>query len=150
MISAKRWTTRSATVRTNNSKNMQATSQLVFVYGTLRRGGSNHFRMAGAEFVAAGTITGRMYRIDWYPGLVLDDAGDEIHGDLYAVGPELLDAVDRFEGLSAGEIEGSEYRRVQTSVVQQDSQVRLAWVWEWCGITEESQRLADGDWLKVE
>jgi gamma-glutamylcyclotransferase (GGCT)/AIG2-like uncharacterized protein YtfP len=124
--------------------------QLVFVYGTLRRGGSNHFRMAGAGFVAPGTINGRMYRIDWYPGLVLDDAGDEIQGEVYSVDPELLAILDVFEGLSAGEIEGSEYRRVRTSVIQRDSQPVDAWVWEWLGATDESQRLVDGDWLKHE
>lgn len=129
---------------------MESGPDIVFVYGTLRRGGSNHFRMAGAEFIAAGTISGRMYRIDWYPGLVLDSAGDEISGEVYAVGPEQLAALDAFEGLSAGEIQGSEYRRVLTTVVQQDSQTRTAWVWEWLGATEESQRVADGDWLKQE
>ncbi|MES2922374.1 MAG: gamma-glutamylcyclotransferase family protein [Verrucomicrobiota bacterium] len=129
---------------------MDPSPQLVFVYGTLRRGGSNHFRMAGAEFVAQGTITGRMYRIDWYPGLVLDDTGDEIHGEAYSVGPDLLSSLDIFEGLSAGEIEGSEYRRVQTTVVQQDSRTLTAWVWEWLGLTHESQRITDGDWLKTE
>ncbi len=129
---------------------MDSSPQQVFVYGTLRRGGSNHFRMAGAEFVAAGTITGRMYRIDWYPGLVLDEAGDEIHGEVFSVRPDQLSALDVFEGLSAGEIEGSEYRRVQTTVVQRDSQTLTAWVWEWLGLTDESQRLADGDWLKTE
>ncbi|GAA5117630.1 gamma-glutamylcyclotransferase [Luteolibacter yonseiensis] len=124
--------------------------QLVFVYGTLRRGGSNHFRMAGAEFIASGTITGRMYRIDWYPGLVLDGAGDEIQGEVYSVGPEQLAALDVFEGLSAGEIEGSEYRRSRTVVIGRDSRPIDAWVWEWLGITDESQRLRDGDWLKHE
>lgn len=124
--------------------------QFVFVYGTLRRGGSNHFRMAGAEFIATGTITGRMYRIDWYPGLVLDEAGDEIHGEVYAVGPEQLSALDVFEGLSAGEIEGSEYRRVPTTVIQRDSRPVTAWVWEWLGLTNEFQRLTDGDWLRHE
>jgi gamma-glutamylcyclotransferase (GGCT)/AIG2-like uncharacterized protein YtfP len=106
--------------------------------------------MAGAVFIAAGTIRGRMYRIDWYPGLVLDAAGGEIHGEAYSVGPELLSALDVFEGLSAGEIEGSEYRRVQTSVVQRDSQILHAWVWEWLGIVDESQHISDGDWLKEE
>jgi gamma-glutamylcyclotransferase (GGCT)/AIG2-like uncharacterized protein YtfP len=124
--------------------------QTVFVYGTLRRGGSNHFRMAGAEFISTGTIRGRMYRIDWYPGLVLDPCGGEIHGEAYSVGPDQLEALDRFEGLSAGEIQGSEYRRVETTVVKQDSQTLNAWVWEWLGIVDESQRLADGDWLKEE
>lgn len=129
---------------------MDSSPQLVFVYGTLRRGGSNHFRMAGAEFISPGTITGRMYRIDWYPGLVLDPAGDEIHGEVYSVGSELLSALDAFEGLSAGEVEGSEYRRVQTIVMKQDSQTLSAWVWEWRGIVDESQRISDGDWLKEE
>ncbi len=129
---------------------MDPSPPLVFVYGTLRRGGSNHFRMAGAEFVTAGTIAGRMYRIDWYPGIVLDDTGDEIHGEVYAVGPEQLAALDLFEGLSAGEIQGSEYRRIRTTVVRQDSQTLSAWVWEWLGITDETQRLSDGDWLKLE
>ena len=32
--------------------------EMVFVYGTLRRGGSNHFRMAQASFVAEGTVRG--------------------------------------------------------------------------------------------
>lgn len=129
---------------------MDQSAQLVFIYGSLRRGGSNHFRMAGAEFIASGTITGRMYRIDWYPGLVLDEAGDEIHGEVYSVGPELLSALDVFEGFSAGETQGSEYRRVQTTVVQQDSSTLTAWVWEWLGLVDESQRFSDGDWLKEE
>ncbi len=129
---------------------MHPTPQLVFVYGTLRRGGSNHFRMAGAEWIAPGTVRGRLYRIDWYPGLVLDDAGEEIHGEVYSVGPELLSALDVFEGLSAGEIEGSEYRRVETTVMPRNSQPLTTWIWEWLGITHESQRLTDGDWLKEE
>ena len=126
---------------------MESPRQLVFVYGTLRRGGSNHFRMAEAEFVAAGSITGRMYRIDWYPGLTLAPAGHEIHGEVYAVGPDLLSALDLFEGLSAGEVEGSEYRRVETTVVLRDSQTLTAAVWEWLGLVDESQRISSGDWL---
>ena len=129
---------------------MHPTPQLVFVYGTLRRGGSNHFRLAGAEWITGGTVRGRLYRIDWYPGLVLDEAGDEIQGEVYSVGPDQLSDLDVFEGLSAGEIQGSEYRRVQTIVMPQNSQPLTAWVWEWLGITQESQRLTDGDWLKEE
>lgn len=129
---------------------MHRAPESVFVYGTLRRGGSNHFRMAGAEFVSAGTIAGRMYRIDWYPGLVLDATGDEIHGEVYTVDAGMLAALDTFEGLSAGEIQGCEYRRVQTTVVGRDSQIMTAWVWEWLGIVNESQRLTAGDWLQSE
>jgi len=129
---------------------MHPDPQLVFVYGTLRRGGSNHFRMEGADFISPGTVTGMLYRIGWYPGLVLDEAGDEIHGEVFSVGPELLAALDVFEGISAGEVDGSEYRRVHVTVMQRNSQPINAWVWEWLGQTDESQRLKDGDWLKEE
>jgi gamma-glutamylcyclotransferase (GGCT)/AIG2-like uncharacterized protein YtfP len=129
---------------------MPSTFETVFVYGTLRKGGSNHFRMAGARFLTTGTLAGRMYRIDWYPGIVLDESGDEIRGEVYEVDPELLAALDVFEGVSAGAGEGCEYRRVQTRVVATDSRILTAWVWEWLGMTDESQRLTDGDWLKEE
>ena len=129
---------------------MPADLENVFVYGTLRRGGSNDFRLAGGEFISAGTVRGRLYQIDWYPGLVLDEAGEEIHGEVYAVDGELLAALDIFEGLSAGEIQGSEYRRVPATIMRRDSRTLTAWVWEWIGLTSESRRLRDGDWLKSE
>lgn len=128
---------------------MTGPGELVFVYGTLRGGASNHFRMAGARFIAAGTIRGRMYRIDWYPGLVVDPSGDDLAGEVYEVGPALLAELDVFEGLSAGEIEGSEYRRVRVSVdLGGDHRPPvLAWVWEWLGPVDEAKRITGGDWL---
>jgi gamma-glutamylcyclotransferase (GGCT)/AIG2-like uncharacterized protein YtfP len=127
---------------------MNASSELVFVYGTLRRGASNHFRMHGAEFVRSGVLRGRMYRVGWYPGLVVDVQGDDLVGEIYAVGPEQLAALDLFEGLSAGEIEGSEYRRVRAAVTGGESPLE-AWVWEWLGPVDERQRIAGGDWLGI-
>lgn len=127
---------------------MSVGRELVFVYGTLRSGGTHHFRMAGAELVASGTVCGRIYRFDWYPGLVLGESGDEITGEVYAVGPALLAELDLFEGLSAGEIEGSEYRRVRAKVRTGSGETITAWVWEWRGAVEETQRIAGGDWLK--
>lgn len=111
----------------------------IFVYGTLRRGGSNHFRMAAAEFVAAGTINGRLYRIDWYPGLVLDDAAGVIAGEIYQVSPAALEELDCFEGC--------EYRRLRTKVRLPDGEELSAWVWEWLGPVDEIRRITSGDWL---
>lgn len=125
---------------------MPATRELVFVYGTLRRGGTHHWRMDGAEFVANGTIRGRMYRFGWYPGLIADENGGEIIGEVYQVGPAQLAALDEFEGLSAGEIQGSEYRRVRVAVSGGDP--ATAWIWEWLGPVDEATRITGGDWLK--
>jgi gamma-glutamylcyclotransferase (GGCT)/AIG2-like uncharacterized protein YtfP len=122
--------------------------ELVFVYGTLRRGGSNSFRMDGAEFVSAGKVTGMLYVISWYPGLVLDRGPDEtVNGDLFRVRPEQLAALDEFEGISANEIEGAEYRRVKAPVVIEECEVVPAWVYEWKGPVDEQRRIPSGDWL---
>jgi len=119
----------------------------VFVYGTLRQGGSNHFRMAGSRFVTGGSVRGRLYRIDWYPGLVLDPDGGCVIGEVYDVTGDQLRELDVFEGLSAGETEGSEYRRVPTEVTD-DGKATHAWVWEWLGPVDEARLIASGDWLE--
>ena len=126
---------------------MKGSGDRVFVYGTLRRGGSNHFRMSGADFIAAGTVRGRMYRIDWYPGVVLNGEGDEILGEVYAVDASTLAELDCFEGLAAGKLEGDEYRRVRT-MVRSGGESLEAWVWEWCGPLEALQRVRGNDWLR--
>lgn len=126
---------------------MHPARELVFVYGTLRRGEANHFRMATAEFVSIGQITGRLYQISWYPGLILDEAGDEIAGEVYSVDSEMLGNLDSFEGISAGDTQGCEYRRVATTVMAPDGGTFTAWVWEWLAAISESQRLHHGDWL---
>lgn len=115
--------------------------EMVFVYGTLRGGGSNHFRMDGAEFVAAGMVKGRLYHIDWYPGLVPDGNAGEVLGEVYQVSAGILDELDRFEG--------SEYRRVRVEVNCGGNHRSpfSAWLWEWLGPCAENQRIASGDWL---
>jgi gamma-glutamylcyclotransferase (GGCT)/AIG2-like uncharacterized protein YtfP len=128
---------------------MHVTDELVFVYGTLRSGGTHHWRMDGTVFIRRGVIRGRMYRFDWYPGIVADETAGEITGEVYAVGPAQLAALDHFEGLPAGKTEGREYRRVRVNV-SGDGEPISAWIWEWIGPVDESQRIPDGDWLSAQ
>ncbi len=125
---------------------MNAGREMVFVYGTLRRGASNHWRMDGAEFIASGTVAGGMHRIDWYPGVVLGGNG-RVHGEVFAAGPERLAALDAFEGVGAG-VPGSEYRRVRTAVLTEKGEVE-AWIWEWTGPVDGRMRVESGDWLEA-
>ncbi len=118
---------------------MPASSERVFVYGTLRRGGSQHIRMAGAVFVTAGSVRGRVYRIDWYPGLVLDAAAGPVAGEVYDVSPELFVRLDEFEG--------AEYRRVRVRVQAGRGEMENVWVWEWRGAVDGYPRIGHGDWL---
>jgi gamma-glutamylcyclotransferase (GGCT)/AIG2-like uncharacterized protein YtfP len=123
--------------------------ELVFVYGTLRRGGSNAFRMDGAEFVGPATVAGALYRISWYPGLVPGGV-DRVSGEVYRVDPEQLRALDEFEGLAAGEIEGSEYRRVKVVADAGGGEALEVWVYEWKGAFNEDERILSGDWLAAD
>jgi len=115
--------------------------ELVFVYGTLRRGASNHFRMQGAEFLKAGSIRGRLFLVTWYPALSCGGA-DWVKGELYRVSSGLLSELDEFEGC--------EYRRGKTEISLEDGTSEQAWVWEWRGETSHLERLLSGDWLQDE
>jgi len=116
--------------------------EIVFVYGTLRAGGSNHFRMAGCAALGPGTVRGRLYRVDWYPAVFADPDGGEVVGELYAVSHETLAALDAFEG--------SEYRRVRIAVTPAGGGDPVdAWIWEFLEPLGETKRIANGDWLSA-
>lgn len=121
----------------------------LFIYGTLRHGGSNHFRMEGAEFLGAGRIAGRIYKIDWYPALVCGGAG-EVMGELYLVSEEHLRALDVFEGIAPEEGESRGYRRVKVEVTLDSGEKESAWAWEWIGDLGSALECDTGDWLGYE
>jgi gamma-glutamylcyclotransferase (GGCT)/AIG2-like uncharacterized protein YtfP len=121
----------------------------IFVYGTLRKGGSNHFRMEGSEFVGVGRISGQMHRIDWYPVLVC--GGDSfVKGELYLVSDENLVALDVFEGITPDADQPREYRRVKATVSLESGESMDAWVWEWAGGLVAAEPLDGEDWLAYE
>jgi gamma-glutamylcyclotransferase (GGCT)/AIG2-like uncharacterized protein YtfP len=113
----------------------------VFVYGTLRKGGSNHFRMAACELVGQGTISGKMHRISWYPALVRGGSG-RVTGELYLVPEHQLQALDQFEGPS--------YRRSEVPVLLDSGEEKTAWVWEWDAELGNAEPIEGGDWLACE
>jgi len=80
-------------------------SALLFVYGTLKRGCSNHRQMGGLTFVgAARTQPGfRLYDVGGFPGLVAaPDDRDGVHGEVWSVDAAGLARLDRFEGVAEG------------------------------------------------
>ena len=74
---------------------------LVFVYGTLKKGGSNHHCLMGQKFLgAARTIPGfRLYDLGGHPGMIPlpeDTAG--VIGEVWEVDAASLAQLDVFEG----------------------------------------------------
>ncbi len=78
---------------------------LIFVYGTLKRGKSNHHFLAGQRFVRAARTEPlyRLYLLGNYPGMVLDEEqGIPIEGEVWDVDLAALAELDRLEGTHEG------------------------------------------------
>ena len=73
---------------------------LLFVYGTLKRGLSNHAFLAGQEFVGQGRTLPRyrLYHCGPYPGLVtVLEGGIAVEGEVWRVDEPTLRRLDEFE-----------------------------------------------------
>lgn len=80
---------------------------MLFVYGTLKRGGSNVVLIRDQRFLGeVVTVPAyRMYDLGLYPGLIRDDAGGvSVNGELWEVSACAIAELDDFE-MSAGEFE---------------------------------------------
>ena len=101
----------------------------LFVYGTLVPGGPNAHVLdeIGGSWEAA-TVTGRLRPEGWgaamgYPGIVLDEQGDEIQGFLFS--SEKLSA--HWAALDA--FEGDAYERRLTTVKRKDNRTVDAFIY---------------------
>ncbi len=77
----------------------------VFVYGTLKRGGTNHLFLAGQQFVGeVRTEPGYvLYSLGEYPGMVRAPGDrDGVTGELWNVTDACLAELDRLEGVDEG------------------------------------------------
>jgi gamma-glutamylcyclotransferase (GGCT)/AIG2-like uncharacterized protein YtfP len=118
---------------------------LVFVYGTLRRGGSRAIEaiMPGAEFISFARLRGELYDLGAHPGLLLDPAGDVVHGEIYRVTPAMLAQLDGIEGTRLGY-----YLREEVEVADAASVGQRCWVYV-CNPARYrcDRRIDSGDWI---
>lgn len=119
----------------------QTGEQLVFVYGTLMRGMANHRHLAGAPCLGTAELAGfALYDLGPFPmAIASGDRSHRLHGELYAVQPAQLQALDRFEGAPRL------YRRQAEPLADGRS------VWLYVGQPRQVrhvQRIADGRWIK--
>lgn len=81
---------------------------LLFVYGTLKRGGENHRQLAAhaPRFLGEGRIRGRLFRIkgESYPGAAPTASRRYVRGELYELTrpDKALKKLDKFEGTDEG------------------------------------------------
>lgn len=124
----------------------QASARFVFVYGTLRAGGSNDIRRyaPAPRLIGNARVRGTLYDLGAYPGLRLDGAGS-VAGEVYEIDAALEAALDRLEEVRA---DGSgEYCRRMIDVALQQ-QVLHCLVYEiHAGRIAGAAIIHGGDWL---
>lgn len=121
----------------------------VFVYGTLRRGGINDLTRLQpvAHYVGTARVAGTLYHLGAYPGIML--GGEEwVHGEVYAIDPELEVQLDDIEDLGATPTDEYTKREVLVSV---EGQLLPCLVYEINPrYVESALRIAHGDWMRRE
>lgn len=116
---------------------------LVFVYGTLRRGGVRAMTRVfpEAKFVGGACVGGSLYDFGPYPGLLLCETGSRVAGEVYEVGEEILKRLD--------EIEEPAYYTRRSVEVSLGEQSVTCWVYEPDLELYPSRTLiASGDWIE--
>jgi len=77
----------------------------VFVYGSLKRGFSNHHLLQGQRFIATGRTQPRfkLYALGDFPGLIeIAAGGRSIEGEIWSVNPECLARLEILEDTAHG------------------------------------------------
>lgn len=127
----------------------------LFVYGTLRKGTSSEmYRILAreADFVADATFHGRLYMIDYYPGVVPSaNQEDVVHGELYhMLNPtSVLQKLDVYEECGEGFSLPQEYVRQIVDVMLPSGKMCKAWTYIYNRPVHNLKRIISGDFLDI-
>ena len=99
--------------------------RLVFVYGTLRRGGAGAMSITfpNSKFMADAKVSGSLYDLGAYPGVLLNESNSLVIGEVYEVDDETLNKLDDYEA-------SSHYWRKQVEISLGGTQRRMCWIYE--------------------
>jgi gamma-glutamylcyclotransferase (GGCT)/AIG2-like uncharacterized protein YtfP len=124
----------------------------VFVYGTLRAGEVNDIQLAAKRngvaeprLVGVSALLGRLYDFGAYPGLVADDTGVPVTGEVYEVDSGLIPILDEIEQVYPGNDELFAGREVSLEVAGK----RLPCVFYpvTASAIEGKAEIVSGDWV---
>ncbi len=123
--------------------------QYLFVYGTLKRSVSNPvgaMMRSHAVYLAEAIIAGRLYDLGPFPGLILEDSGTAVYGELYKIThPDaLLALLDAYEGCGHGDPFPHDFARVEATVRDTDGVDYRAWVYVYQQQVDGGQMIPTG------
>lgn len=117
---------------------------LVFVYGTLKSGFSNHRFLEHQELIGSAILGAHaLYDVSPnFPGIVPSGRDFEVHGEVYSIDSDCLNRLDRLES------NGSMYQRQELSVELSTGAALPAWVYIWKLPLRPDMPLHSGsDWI---
>lgn len=111
----------------------------VFVYGTLRRGASNHAKLSNASFICEVTTAPKyaLHHLGHFPGMI--PGNSKVKGEVWRTTGLGLAELDRFEGCPLL------YDRAKVQL-ENGSEV---WTYLFQGSVKGLPRIHSGDWLKT-
>lgn len=140
---------------TNTHNNTHSQSEYLFVYATLMRKANHPMHELIAEhsqYVGEATLSGHLYQIDYYPGVVAADSAESlVHGELYHISnsARLFAGLDDYEECSEAFPMPHEYARCQIAVtLTAQKQKVVAWVYTYEFSIEGKLRLMDGRFIR--
>ena len=128
---------------------MDATEYL-FVYGTLMRASGHPMHRLlhrHTRYLEKGTIGGRLYKIDGYPGMV--DGEGRVYGEIYRILQiqPLFAILDEYEECAPSYPEPHEYRRVRRQITGMSGRHYHAWVYLYARPIDGRALIVSGDYL---
>jgi gamma-glutamylcyclotransferase (GGCT)/AIG2-like uncharacterized protein YtfP len=107
-------------------------AHVVFVYGTLRRGGVRAIPtlFPTAQFLGSGTVKGWLYDFGAYPGFLPDAHGLDVRGEVYTVDDAAMREMDEIERYVEGDAAECYYFRRRHIIALQDGRAVVAELYE--------------------
>ena len=127
-------------------------SDYLFVYGLLRRHAGHEmsqFLCQHAQFISEATFQGKLYLIEYYPGIIAsNNPDDRVNGDVFKLSDlSILEELDQFEGIGTAYESPHEYQRAVQSVALQNGSVEKAWVYLYNWSIKQQNQIHSGDFL---
>ena len=128
---------------------MQSNKQYIFVYGTLKRSVANPVGLMmrpHVAYVAEAIIAGRLYDLGPFPGLVLENSGTAVYGELYEIlhPNALLSLLDAYEGCGADDPKPHDFARLEATVRDTDGIDYRSWVYVYQNQVDPSWHVPSG------
>lgn len=131
-------------------------SDLLFVYGTLRKDNVNPMAVLfarHASFVTDGWFQGKMYLISYYPGVVAsDNQNDRVYGEIYRLNDpqKMLTVLDDYEECSTQHTHPAEYKRVTTNIhAESGGKLEQVWIYLYQWPLDGKAFIKEGDFMKI-